>query len=86
MPTAFCLLNHKLTPRQEAQLQTSFVAEHILYPLPPIAALSSKIPTVYELPRCSSNLFQIGCGMPRQGMWSYCRVNTTLYLPSSILR
>jgi len=49
MPRVFCLLNHKLTPRQEAELQDSFSAGQIEYPPPEIAGLWSKIPTVREL-------------------------------------
>ena len=51
MPDAFCLLNHKLTPMQEAELQDSFCATQIKYPPPGITELWSKIPTVREFTR-----------------------------------
>ena len=51
MPDAFCLLNHKLTPRQEKELQDSFYSVQIMYPPPEITDLWSKIPTVRELTR-----------------------------------
>ena len=45
MPNAFCLLNHKLTPKQEDELHNSFVAERIIYPPPQTTELWSAIPT-----------------------------------------
>jgi hypothetical protein len=49
MPDVFCLLNHKLTPRQEAELKNSFCAGQIKYPPPEITELWSRIPTEREL-------------------------------------
>ena len=49
MPNVFCLLNHKLTPRQEAELRNSFGVKRIIYQPPHVAELWSKIPTVAEL-------------------------------------
>jgi hypothetical protein len=49
MKTVFCLLNHKLTPKQEEELQSSFGAGRIMYPPQHIAGLWSQIPTVLEL-------------------------------------
>jgi hypothetical protein len=51
MPDIYCLLNHPLTPRQEAELQNSFGAGQINYPPPGIKELWSKIPTARELTR-----------------------------------
>ena len=51
MPDAFCLLNHKLTPRQEGELRNSFSAAQIKYPPPEITEQWSKIPTVPEFSR-----------------------------------
>jgi len=47
----YCLLNHKLTPKQEAELRNSFRAKQINYPSAEIAELWSKIPTAKELTR-----------------------------------
>ena len=49
MQNAFCLLNHKLTPNQEAELHSSFGAERIMYPPPEVAELWSTIPTDLEI-------------------------------------
>ena len=49
MPDVFCLLNHKLTLRQETELKNSFCAGQIKYPPPEITELWSKIPTEREL-------------------------------------
>jgi hypothetical protein len=49
MATIYCLLNHKLTPKQEAELYSSFGVESIVYPPQQIAESWSKIPTVREL-------------------------------------
>jgi len=51
MPDVYCLLNHKLTPKQEAELQNSSGARQINYPSSEIAALWSNIPTEKELTR-----------------------------------
>ena len=51
MPDTFCLLNHKLTPRQEAELQDSFCSIQIKYQPPEITELWSRIPTARELTR-----------------------------------
>ena len=51
MPNAFCLLNHKLTPNQEAELHNSFGAGRIMYPSPQVAELWSTIPTGKEIKR-----------------------------------
>jgi hypothetical protein len=49
MQNAFCLLNHKLTSNQEAELHNSFGAERIIYPPPEVAELWSAIPTDREI-------------------------------------
>ena len=49
MPDVFCLLNHKLTPRQETELRNSFCSGQIKYPPSEITELWSKIPTDHEL-------------------------------------
>jgi hypothetical protein len=54
MPSIFCLLNHKLTPKQEEELCNSFGAGRIIYPPQHIAELWSQIPTVPEL--CKAHL------------------------------
>jgi len=51
MSDVFCLLNHKLTPRQEEELLLSSGGERINYPLAEITELWSKIPTAKELTR-----------------------------------
>jgi hypothetical protein len=59
MPTIYCLLNHKLTLKQEAELQNSFGVEGIVYPPQRIAELWSKIPTVHELSKSHLEPFTI---------------------------
>ena len=49
MPKVFCLLNHKLTPNQKAELHNTFDVEHIVDSSNQIAALWSSIPTNRDL-------------------------------------
>jgi len=49
MSDMYCLLNHKLTPKQEAELQNSSGGGRINYPPLEITELWSQIPTVREL-------------------------------------
>jgi hypothetical protein len=49
MSSIYCLLNHKLTPKQETELHDSFGTVNIMYPPQQITELWSKIPTVREL-------------------------------------
>ena len=49
MPNAYCLLNHKLTLRQESELRTLFGIENILYPQTFVSELWAQIPTDREL-------------------------------------
>jgi len=51
MPDIFCLLNHKLTSRQEEELQNSFGANCIKYSSPEVIELWSKISTGRNLLR-----------------------------------
>ncbi|MDR1836455.1 MAG: hypothetical protein LBQ89_02245 [Treponema sp.] len=57
MPDVFCLLNHKLTPRQEAELRNSFHADRIKCPPPEITEQWSKIPTDRALTRAQLEPF-----------------------------
>ncbi|MCL2193707.1 MAG: CRISPR-associated protein Csx20 [Treponema sp.] len=49
--SAFCLLNHRLTPRQETELKS------ILYPPPHVADMWSRIPTDRELKKAQLEPF-----------------------------